>query len=276
MPGTLYIVSTPIGNLGDMTDRAREVLASVDLIACEDTRVTGKLLEHLGIAGRRKLSYHEHNEAQRAEEILDRLREGLDVALVSDAGTPVVSDPGYRLVRAARAGGIEVRAVPGASALLAALAVSGLPSSTFTFAGFLPARGSARRRAIERLGGLEQTVVLFESPTRAAALLGELADAWGEREACLLREMTKLHEEHRSGDLRELATWARDQRFKGELTLVVGPPGKQPPTVKPSDLREQYEKLRDSGLSARDAAKRLSREHGLSARSVYNELSRHE
>ena len=276
MPGTLYVVSTPIGNLADMTDRAREVIAAVDILACEDTRVTGKLLRYLGIAASRKLSYHEHNEDGRAEELLWRLREGRDVALVSDAGTPAISDPGFRLVRAARAEGIDVRAVPGASALLAALAVSGLPTSTFTFTGFLPPRGSARKRAIEGLGGLEHTIVLYESPTRVARLLHELAEAWGKREACLLREMTKLHEEHRAELLGDLADWARNRRFKGEVTLVVGPSRKDQEDISVSALRGQFRELRDSGLSAREAAKTLAKKYGLPARSIYNELSRGE
>ena len=276
MPGTLYVVSTPIGNLADMTDRAREVIAAADILACEDTRVTGKLLRYLGIAASQKLSYHEHNEEGRTEELLARLREGLDVALVSDAGTPAISDPGFRLVRAARAEGLDVRAVPGASALLAALAVSGLPTSTFTFAGFLPPRGSARKRAIEGLGELEHSIVLFESPTRVARLLQELADAWGEREACFLREMTKLHEEHRAELLGDLAAWARNRRFKGEVTLVIGPPRKDQEDISVSALRGQFQELRDSGLSAREAAKTLAKVYGLPARSIYNELSRGE
>ena len=276
MPGTLFVVSTPIGNLADMTERAREVIAAVDILACEDTRVTGKLLRHLDIVASRKLSYYEHNEESRTEELLGRLREGSDVALVSDAGTPAISDPGFRLVRAARAEGIDVRAVPGASALLAALAVSGLPTSTFTFAGFLPAKGSARKRAIEDLGGLEHTIVLYESPTRVARLLHELTEAWGKREACLLREMTKLHEEHRAELLGDLAAWARNRRFKGEITLVIGPSPKDHDRTSVSALRPQFQELRDSGLSAREAAKTLAKMYGLPARSIYNELSRDE
>ncbi len=201
--GTLYVVSTPIGNLEDMSARAKEVLARADVVACEDTRVTGKLLRRFGIRAR-SISYHEHNEAERTGELLGRLEEGNDVALVSDAGTPLVSDPGYRLVRAARQAGISVRAIPGPSAVLAALAVSGLPTSRFTFAGFLPAKGAAREKAVAELASYDHTVVLFESGTRIARLLDELSRALGSREATLLREMTKLHEEHLSGTLADL------------------------------------------------------------------------
>ena len=201
--GTLYVVSTPIGNLEDMSARAKEVLARADVVACEDTRVTGKLLRRFGIRAR-SISYHEHNEAERTGELLGRLEEGKDVALVSDAGTPLVSDPGYRLVRAARQAGISVRAIPGPSAVLAALAVSGLPTSRFTFAGFLPAKGAAREKAVAELASYDHTVVLFESGTRIARLLDELSRALGSREATLLREMTKLHEEHLSGTLADL------------------------------------------------------------------------
>jgi 16S rRNA (cytidine1402-2'-O)-methyltransferase len=278
MPGTLFVVSTPIGNLGDLSERARETLKRVHVVACEDTRVTGKLLHRFGIRATLS-SYHEHNEAERAGELLARLAAGDDVALVSDAGTPLVSDPGYRLVRAARDAGIEVRAIPGPSAILAALAVSGLPTSRFTFAGFLPPKGRARDRAINELARLDHTVVLFEAGTRVRRLLAELAATLGERPAMVLREMTKLHEEHRGGTLSELSAWARDRTFKGELTLVVG--GKsvvEEPRERPapalSTLSSRFRELRDGGLSARAAAKVLAQEHGLSSRDVYNELVR--
>ncbi|MGH9389113.1 MAG: 16S rRNA (cytidine(1402)-2'-O)-methyltransferase, partial [Vicinamibacteria bacterium] len=221
MAGTLYVVSTPIGNLEDLSPRARDVLARAAVLACEDTRVTGKLLRRFGIRTP-SVSYHEHNELERASELLTRLEEGKDVALVSDAGTPLVSDPGYRLVRAAREAGVAVRAVPGPSAVLAALSVSGLPTSRFTFVGFLPPKGKARESAVEALATFDHTVVLFESGTRIARLLSELSMALGPREATVLREMTKLHEEHRSGSLPDLAAWASSRAFKGELTLVVG------------------------------------------------------
>jgi 16S rRNA (cytidine1402-2'-O)-methyltransferase len=276
----LFIVSTPIGNLGDLSPRAKEVLAEVDCIACEDTRVTRRLLRHFGIRAK-LLSYHEHNEERRARELVHRMLEGENIALVSDAGTPGVSDPGYRLVHSARQAGIRVRAVPGPSALLAALAACGLPTSSFLFLGFLPSRGSERRKAIESLCLERHTVVLFESPRRAGRLLLDLAREMPDREAVLMREMTKLHEEHRSGTLAELASWvtAREEPFRGELTIVIkglqrGDSRLDAPSVDdPSILAPRYHALREEGLSAREAARRLSRESGLSVRQIYSSLA---
>jgi 16S rRNA (cytidine1402-2'-O)-methyltransferase len=278
MPGTLFVVSTPIGNLGDLSERARETLKRVRVVACEDTRVTGKLLRRFGIRAP-LTSYHEHNEAERTEKLLARLAAGDDVALVSDAGTPLVSDPGYRLVRAARDAGIDVRAIPGPSAVLAALAVSGLPTSRFTFVGFLPPKGRAREKAVAELARLDHTIILFEAGTRVRRLLSELAHALGERPAMVLREMTKLHEEHRAGTLGELSVWARERTFKGELTLVIGgrsfvEESRESPAPAPSALAMRFRELRGGGLSARQAAKVLAKEHGLSSRDVYNELVR--
>jgi len=273
MAGTLYVVSTPIGNLEDLSPRAREILNRADVIACEDTRVTGKLLRRFGIRTP-SISYHEHNEPERSAELLARLEEGTDVALVSDAGTPLISDPGYRLVRAAREAGVPVRAVPGPSAVLAALSVSGLPTSRFTFVGFLPPKGKARESVIADLASIEHTLVIFESGTRIARLLSELSKALGPREASVLREMTKLHEEHRSGSLSDLAEWASSRAFKGELTLVVG--GRTPISPCPisvSSLAPRFQELRQGGLSARAAAKLLAKELGLSSREIYNELA---
>jgi 16S rRNA (cytidine1402-2'-O)-methyltransferase len=273
MPGTLYVVATPIGNLQDMSRRAIETLGNVFAIACEDTRTTGKLLARWGIRTK-TLSFHEHNEAQRAPKLIERLLEGKDIALVSDAGTPLISDPGYRLVRAATELGIPVRAVPGASAVLAALSVAGLPTSSFTFVGFVPARGAARTRAIDTVTETAGTVVLFEAPTRAARLLRELAEHDPERPGCLLREMTKLHEEHRHGSVAALAAWASEQRFKGELTVVLGPPSSKRQEVSIDSLAPEFQKLRDDGLTAREASKRLAREHGLPTRAIYNHFNR--
>ncbi len=273
MAGTLYVVSTPIGNLEDLSPRARDVLARADIIACEDTRVTGKLLRRFGIRTP-SVSYHEHNEHVRASELLGRLEEGKDVALVSDAGTPLVSDPGYRLVRAAREAGVAVRAIPGPSAVLAALAVSGLPTSRFTFVGFLPPKGRAREIAVFSLASFDHTVVLFESGARIARLLAELSTALGPREATVLREMTKLHEEHRSGTLPDLAAWAASRSFKGEVTLVLGgKPAEPPRAASVSSLEPRFLELRAQGLSARAAAKLLAKELGLSSRVVYKELA---
>jgi 16S rRNA (cytidine1402-2'-O)-methyltransferase len=273
MAGTLYVVSTPIGNLEDLSPRAKDALARATIVACEDTRVTGKLLRRFGIRTP-SVSYHEHNELERAGELLARLEEGDDVALVSDAGTPLVSDPGYRLVRAARVAGIAVRAIPGPSAVLAALSVSGLPTSRFTFVGFLPSKGAARTKAIAALASIDHTLVLFESGTRVARLLAELSTALGPREATVLREMTKLHEEHRSGTLGELAEWASRRAFKGELTLVIGERTAEATGAIPvKSLAPRFQALRAEGLSARAAAKRLGKELGVSSRAIYNELA---
>jgi 16S rRNA (cytidine1402-2'-O)-methyltransferase len=271
----LFVVSTPIGNLGDLSARGVEVLKAVRLIACEDTRVTGKLLKRFHIETP-LTSYHEHNETKKAVELIDRLERGEDVALVSDAGTPLVSDPGFRLVKAARGAGIEIRAVPGPSAVLAALAVSGLPPSPFTFLGFLPPKGSARRQALCSLEGLVHTFVLFEAGTRIAKLLAELRDLLGPRPSALLREMTKLHEEHRTGTLEELSRWAEERTFRGELTLVVSGKPVRPLPAAEGELISRWEprfrELRKEGLSPREAAKAVARESGLPARVVYREM----
>jgi 16S rRNA (cytidine1402-2'-O)-methyltransferase len=274
--GTLFVVSTPIGNLGDMTFRAKEVLQSVDLIACEDTRVTRKLLRHYEIATR-TLSYHEHNEAVRTPKLVERLAAGENIALVSDAGTPLVSDPGYRLVSAAREAGMLVRPVPGASALLAALSVAGLPTSSFTFVGFVPRKGGARRKALEALQDAPGTLVLYEAPGRVTKLLTDLEVLLGPRSACILREMTKLHEEHKAETLGQLAEWAQGRRFKGELTIVVSGEryDEAAPPVAVKSLAPRFAELRADGLSPRDAAKKLAKEHGLSTRDIYNELATH-
>ena len=216
-------MATPIGNLGDLSPRALATLRDADLVACEDTRVTAKLLRAHGVA-RALTSYHEHNAERMRPEILDRLRAGASVALASDAGTPLVSDPGYKLVRDAIAAGIEVLAVPGPSAALAALSISGLPTDRFLVAGFLPARTTARKRTIAELGAVPATLVLFESARRLPATLAELADALGARPAAVARELTKRFEEVRRGSLDQLAThYAAAGAPRGEVVVVVGP-----------------------------------------------------
>jgi 16S rRNA (cytidine1402-2'-O)-methyltransferase len=220
--GRLYVVSTPIGNLGDLSERAARTLAEVDLVACEDTRHTGRLLKGLGLE-RRLVSLHEHNEAARLPRLLERLAAGESVALVSDAGTPLLSDPGYLLVREAIARGVDVRVVPGPSAALAALTLSGLPPHPFTFLGFPPPKAGRRRRFFRRFAQLEHTLVLFESPHRIRASLADLRGELGNRPVALAREMTKLHEEVLRGELDEVieALEARSA-VKGEIVLVVG------------------------------------------------------
>lgn len=221
-PGTLFVVGTPIGNLDDMTARARAVLASVELIAAEDTRRTGRLLEALDISGPRLLSLHEVNERSRVPQVIGRLQDGIDVALVSDGGMPLVSDPGYRLVHAAAERGIRVRVVPGPSAVVAALVVSGLPTDRWAFEGFLPKKPGARRRRLEALRVDDRTLVFFESPLRARAMLADVVSVLGDRPIALCRELTKLHEEVLRGQAASVLESLGSEDPKGEVVVVVG------------------------------------------------------
>ena len=221
--GRLEVVATPIGNLGDLSPRAREVLAAADLIAAEDTRRTAQLLNAIGVSGQ-LISLHDYNEEARIEPLLQQLKAGKVIALVSDAGTPLLSDPGFGLVRAAAAAGIEVRAVPGASAVTAALSIAGLATDRFAFEGFLPSRAGERRALLARLAAEARTLVLFEAPHRIAATLSDLARSFGEQRAAVVtRELTKMHESVYRGTLRELCAMARaDADFaRGEITVVV-------------------------------------------------------
>jgi len=218
--GTLYLVATPIGHRGDLSPRARAVLEAADVVAAEDTRHTGRLLAALGIR-RRLESFHEHNETAATPRLIAQLKAGRSVALASDAGTPGLSDPGFVLVRAAVVEGIRVSAVPGPTALIAALTVSGLPTDAFTFTGFLPPRPGRRRRALQALAGLPHTLVFYESPHRLAATLAEMAEVFGDRPAAVCRELTKRFEEVRRGPLAELAAFYATSPARGEFTLVV-------------------------------------------------------
>jgi 16S rRNA (cytidine1402-2'-O)-methyltransferase len=225
--GRLEVVATPIGNLGDLSSRAREVLATADLIAAEDTRRTAQLLNAIGVAGQ-LISLHDHNEQARIEPLLQQLQAGKVIALVSDAGTPLLSDPGFALVRAAAAAGIEVRAVPGASAVTAALSIAGLATDRFVFEGFLPTRAAVRRALLARLASEARTLVLFEAPHRIAATLADLEQSFGaERAAVVTRELTKMHESVYRGTLAELCAMAReDVDFaRGEITVVIAGAG---------------------------------------------------
>ena len=224
MAAGLYVTATPIGNAQDVTLRALDVLEGVDLIAAEDTRVTAKLLAIFGIA-KPLTSYNDHNAARERPRLLARLKDGARVALVSDAGTPLVSDPGYKLVREALAAGIEVHAIPGASAPLAALALAGLPTDRFFFAGFLPSKRGERRHALEELKSVRATLIFFEAPQRLAESLADMAEIFGPRPAAVARELTKLHEEVRRADLASLAEAYAEIPPRGEITLVVGPAG---------------------------------------------------
>jgi 16S rRNA (cytidine1402-2'-O)-methyltransferase len=223
-PGTLYLVATPIGNLEDITLRALRTLKECDVVAAEDTRRTGQLLKHFGIS-KPLLSYFQFNEARRSEEIIERLRCGEKVALVTDAGSPGISDPGERVVKAALAAGFRVEPVPGASALVAALTASGLPTEEFHFIGFLPHKSGQRRKKLEALKGFEGTLVLYESPYRIEKLLAELGEAFGDRQIVLARELTKRFEEFVRGTAAELLASMKQRQgtMKGEFVVLVGP-----------------------------------------------------
>jgi 16S rRNA (cytidine1402-2'-O)-methyltransferase len=268
-PGRLFVVATPIGNLEDITLRALRILREVALIACEDTRRTRKLLTLHGITTP-CLSLFEHNERQRVPRMLARLRAGEDVALVSDAGTPTVSDPGYRLVRAVREAGLPVLPIPGPSAGIAALSVSGLPTDRFLFVGFLPSRADARRRALEELAPARESLVLYESPMRVVATLGALLEAFGDREAFLCREATKLHEEYVGGRLSELqAALSARSEVRGEIVLVVGGAEHAPRDGAGESPEAMFQRLVAQGRTRRDAVKDVARALGLPAREVY-------
>ncbi len=218
---SLFIVSTPIGNLDDVSLRAIEVLRSCDVVACEDTRVTKRLLERHKITPARLVSYHEHNEKERAPELARLAASGKKVALVTNAGTPLVSDPGFRLVQACLEKGVDIVPIPGASSVLAGIVASGLPTHRFTFLGFLPKKGGPRRRALGSVAAFDGSIVFFEAPSRLAAALKDAAEVLGDRRACLAREVTKLHEEFVRGTLPELARRYAPSPPKGECTVVI-------------------------------------------------------
>jgi 16S rRNA (cytidine1402-2'-O)-methyltransferase len=267
MPGVLYVVSTPVGNLEDITYRAVRVLGEVSLIACEDTRQTRKLLERYGVRTG-LVSYHEHNEPARAADLVERMLAGDSVALVSDAGTPLVSDPGYRIVTAAIAAGVRVEPVPGASAVLSALAASGLPTDTFLFAGFLPPKAAARRKVLESFKGGASTLVFYEAPHRILETLDDVEGVLGERQVVVARELTKLHEEFLRGTAREIrATLEARPAVKGEITLLIG--RGEEASGEAGDPAEQVARLVAAGVPRMDAIKTVAREHGLGKREVY-------
>ncbi len=264
-PG-LHIVATPIGNLGDITLRALATLAGADLIACEDTRVTRKLLERYAIATP-LTPYHDHNAATARPKLLRRLAEGAAIALVSDAGTPLVSDPGFKLVRAAQEAGHAVTALPGASALLAALSVAGLPTDQFLFAGFLPPKQAARRARIAELARIPATLILFETGPRIAATLADLAEGLGGRDAALCRELTKIHEEVRRGDLAALSQGCAAGEVRGEFVVVIAPPmAQEQPRAADTDalLRQALARV-----SLKDAVGEVAEATGLPRRELY-------
>jgi len=272
--GCLYIVATPIGNLEDITVRALRILGEADLIACEDTRHTAKLLNHYSIR-KPTISYHEHNEVTRSAELVLRMEEGARIALVSDAGTPGISDPGYRLVSLCLRHHVPVLPIPGASALMTALVASGLPVDEFLFVGFLPSRTGERRKALERLDREQRTLVIYEAPHRLADTLTDALDKLGRRPAVIARELTKIHEEFLRGDLAELVVKNAQQPARGEITLLIGPPdltgADLPATTQPLQARvEQI--IREQSVDRKAALKLAARERGLTKREAYKQL----
>ena len=270
MRGTLWIVGTPIGNLGDMTARAREVLAAVDLVAAEDTRRTGRLLQGFGIKKKKMVSLFDANERERIERILAALRDGSSVALVSDAGMPLISDPGYLLVKACAEEDIDVRVVPGPSAALAGLVLSGLPTDRFTFEGFPPRKPGAR---IERLGALRddpRTIVCFEAPGRVKTLLRDVLVVLGDRRVAVCRELTKRHEEVIRGRVSEVLGGLGDD-LKGEVVIVVEGAG-EPAAADLDVCVEEASRLVEGGMKKREAARAVAERHHVSANAIYDAL----
>lgn len=277
--GCLYVVATPIGNLEDITLRALRILKEADLIACEDTRQTMKLVSHFDIS-KRLVSYHEHNEITRAPEIVIELEQGAKVALVSDAGTPAISDPGHRLVSLCLRHGIRVEPVPGASAFVAALAASGMPVEEFTFVGFLPSRQSGRRKSLRALEAEPRTLALYEAPHRLSDTLEDALEILGDRPAVIAREVTKLHEEFLRGHLRELLAAVRQKPARGEITLLIAPADGQPAQSDASSNAENAEPLSHrveaimsaQGVDRKAALKQAARERGITRREAYKQL----
>lgn len=271
--GTLYVVATPIGNLDDITIRALKTLSAVDLIAAEDTRHTKRLLDRHALPAGRLISCHEHNEAERVAQLLAALREGKRVALVSDAGTPGVSDPGYRLVQAARAEGFSVVPIPGPSAAVTALSAAGLPTDAFLFVGFPPRKQGALKRDLAALAAQRATLIFYESPRRLLTLLQALRDALGDRRAVLARELTKIHEEFLCGSLSEISqTLAQRPALKGECTLLVSGAGAAAAAPAIEQIRGEIEAgLAEPNAGIAALSQTIAKKHGLPRRSVYAE-----
>ena len=271
--GCLYLVATPIGNLEDITLRAIRILKEADIIACEDTRQTQKLLHHYGIR-KEMVSYHEHNELTRSPELAIELEQGAKIALVSDAGTPGISDPGHRLVTLCLRHHIPVVPIPGPSALVAALAASGLPTDEFLFVGFLPPRAGARRKALDALKVEPRTLIFYEAPHRVVETLADATEILGPRPAVIAREVTKIHEEFLRGPLAELLESARKRAPRGEITLLIGPGDPQAQKVERSvSLKQRVDQLEaEGGIDRKAALKQAARERGLGKREAYKQL----
>ncbi|HEU4414027.1 MAG TPA: 16S rRNA (cytidine(1402)-2'-O)-methyltransferase, partial [Candidatus Angelobacter sp.] len=274
-PGTLFVVATPIGNLEDITYRAVRVLKEADLIACEDTRHTAKLLQHYAI-DKPTISYHEHNEAARAEELVARLERGENIAQVSDAGMPGISDPGYRVIKLAIERSVPVIPIPGASALVAALAASGLPTDSFQFLGFLPAKSGQRRTLLESLREAQCTVVVYEAPHRIVETMQDVVESLGaERPIVLARELTKVHEEFVRGTAGEVLRHARERELKGEITLLIGRHEKEVAASPRQNILERVEEImKEQQVDENSALKIIARERGVSKSEAYRELQR--
>jgi 16S rRNA (cytidine1402-2'-O)-methyltransferase len=268
MPGTLYLVATPIGNLQDITLRALDVLRTVDLIACEDTRHTRKLLTHFRISNE-LVSYHEHNEHERAEELAERLLFGDSIALVSDAGTPGIADPGYRLVGRAIETGAQVVSIPGPAAFVSAVVASGLATDSILFAGFLPPKKGERRKRLEEVCGMPATLVFYEAPHRLTKSLSDCAEILGDRRAAVARELTKLHEEIRRGTLTELAAMYSGAGIKGEVVVVIDRGGDSGRPVQKNEISQLIASLEASGETRKSALKRAAKELGVSRSEAY-------
>jgi len=273
--GVLYVVATPIGNLEDITHRALRLLKEAGLVACEDTRQTRKLLDHYGITTP-TISYHEHNEAERAEELVSKLEGGVDVAQVSDAGMPGISDPGYRVIKLAIDHGIQVIPVPGASALTAALTGSGLPTDAFTFYGFLPSKSGQRRTALESFGSVAHTIVVYEAPNRIRETMEDVVMTLGpDRPVVVARELTKIHEEFIRGSAAEVSSRLQGREIKGEITLLIGPGKPRTGAGGSQDLAARLQQImREQHLDEKAALKILAKERGLAKSAVYRELQR--
>lgn len=271
--GTLYIIATPIGNLEDMTLRAVRILREVDLIAAEDTRHTRKLLTHFGIS-KPLTSYFDHNKTIKGAVILDKLKDGISVALVSDAGTPCISDPGYQLVRDAVAAGVTVVPIPGACAAVAALSVSGLPTDSFVFEGFLPNRGGKRREKLTVLKEEKRLLILYEAPTRLMATLTDIFDILGDRDVVVAREITKMYEELLRGTVSTVIDTLQGRQLKGEIVLLIAPSAEPLPVRDESvtELLQNY--LFSEGITVKDAVRKVAKETGVPKGKVYEQALR--
>ncbi len=272
MFGKLFVVSTPIGNLQDITLRAIETLKTVDIIACEDTRHTGKLLKALSIKNK-LISVHEHNEAERAAELCSDLLEGRSVAIVSDAGTPAINDPGFRLVAKAVETGIEVVSVPGPTAFVAAVTISGLPTDAIFFGGFLPSKKSERRKRLMEVKDIPATVVFYESPHRIAAALADCEAMLGDRKAAVARELTKLHEEVIRGSLSELISTIKESKIRGEFVLMISRDDARNLEISGRSISEIVYRLESEGMIRKNALKQAAKLLGITRSEAYRQLN---